>query len=250
MALETTYETVTTVVTFLEDIDVEFISQVPKGANWTPIHHIDKTATPEDGMPGQIIESIILPDTQEWEELIANPEFAWLADMTVSKTVKYGGCTKYAQLDKDVFTPDSLSADKLGDTGGLVVWGDVKPEHKTVVAKAVVWAGKQPVAKASPLQQIIPDGYGPTVGNLISEELWRFQDIMWGALNQNAANPAKRTQIVMGALSNFWDFMQGILPTIGTQTVAKVEKSVESAGVDEPAFLDIEPDAHVIELDE
>jgi hypothetical protein len=69
------------------------------------------------------------------------------------------------------------------------------------------------------LNTIIPDGGGPTVGTLISDELGRFDTLMWAVLNQQGADPKKRTAMILNAFSNFRAFMGKVLPSIGTQKI-------------------------------
>lgn len=199
MALQTVETTEKYVkVNKLTELDVEFISLVPKGANRIPFQIVKS----EDGtnMAGQVIQSFIMPNTAEFDELKKQPGNEWMAEIELGKCEKseFQNYRRFTLVNKSEFDEGSLDATPVGD--GWVVTGQLKDAKK--------------LEKASIPMITVPASYQTSAGDLIQTQLWHFTDIMWASLYQAAADPKKRKTNIMNALSNFWDFLSAILDEI------------------------------------
>ena len=164
-------------VTFLRDVDVCMISPVRQAANWTPFESVTQyppgmapqfvtksdlhkndnsqqnTDNPwEDLMPGQIIQSVIMPDSEEFNELIKQDQYKWLAPGRIFKTDKSDTMTTHIFIEKDHFVPGSFDARSVGN--GLALFGELasgKTEilkgdgdnRRSVIAVPVSWTNKE-----------------------------------------------------------------------------------------------------------
>lgn len=217
MTLQTTAEMRLKRIPFMENMDVKHVSIVDHGANWTPFELIEQKVQKSDQggpMPGQFIQAILTPDSKELEELVADPRYSWLRDMVVNSKRDYGSLRKYQQASRDVF--DSIALAPIGDSGAYALIGKSencdKPELQNM-AKAPA----DLIAAAQASQEEI-------IARLIDEELYRFSSILWSTLMQDAQTPAKRKQIIMGALSGFWDFLNSILDAMGPAAIKRQKR--------------------------
>lgn len=118
------------IVTFLSDVDVDFVSLVDHGANWTPFTSIKHDAAGAYLMPGQIIQAIIMPleaDIFELERLYGEE---WFSRVNTDKRETYADKVRYVQRDESDFEEFERDAafilKDIGDTGGHFVVGALK----------------------------------------------------------------------------------------------------------------------------
>jgi hypothetical protein len=213
----------------LEDPTAEWVSFVDHGANWDPLRMIiqrndaGRTEGPvivDKGgakMPGAVIQSLLLPGSQELEELAANPEFAWLRDLVATTKRANLAHNRYVFADRSKFEQGSFRAVALGTSGALLTVGDLTEESK----------GQGTAAKAAPADLVaaMADSQEDIIARLIGDETWRWEDILFNSLRQVSADPKKRKQTIMNALSAYWDFLNNILD-VAPQTQMKLERPV------------------------
>ena len=214
----------------LEDPTAEWVSFVDHGANWDPLRMIlqrnDASSNAEGPvivhrggakMPGAVIQSLLLPGSQELEELAANPEFAWLRDLVATTKRANLAHNRYVFADRTKFEQGSFRAVALGTSGALLTVGELTEEAK----------GQGVEAKAAPADLVaaMADSQEDIIARLIGDETWRFEDILFNSLRQISADPKKRKQTIMNALSAYWDFLNNILD-VAPQTQMKLERPV------------------------
>ncbi len=122
------------VVTFLSDVDVDFVSLVDHGANWTPFTSIKHDATGVSLMPGQIIQAIIMPlevDIIELERLYGEE---WFGQVDIAKKEEFEATVRYVQRDDADFEEFEREAafvlKDIADTGGHFVVGTLKADKR------------------------------------------------------------------------------------------------------------------------
>lgn len=208
----------------LEEPIADWLSIVNHGSNWTPFQMVvqksDGTIGKEQGgeMPGAVIQSILLPGSKELDELAADPRYAWLRDMVAQVKKDNLAHTRFTFVDRKKFDLSSFRSAPLGDSGALVTLGELSDEAKqdeTVVTTVT----KAPADLVAAMQESQED----IIARLISDELWRFEDILFAAMRQTAAEPKKRKTTVMNALSALWDFLNNILD-VAPATQMKIER--------------------------
>lgn len=213
-------------VTMLEDVTAEWVSFVDHGANWEPLRLImqKRQGGPAtvpvvidrgDDMPGAMIQSILLPGSQELEELAANPQYAWLRDLVATTKKANLAHNRYVFAERTKFDQGSFRAVALGDTGAILTVGDLNEEAKA--------QGYQAKAAPADLVAAMADSQEDIIARLIGDETWRFEDILFASLRQNSATPKARKQTIMNALSAYWDFLNNILD-VTPQTQIKIER--------------------------
>jgi hypothetical protein len=224
-------------VRLMSDADVDLVSIVRRSANWTPFVVVKGDKTDQTNadthtidthkqniiqeatqVPGEIIQSVFLPNTEKWDEFASNDGTEWARNVEVKAKSESTAWTKYTLVPADRFMPGSLRLCSLGrhmGTCGKLSEG-VTVEKAGVLSAAVNGSGPDAIDQ--------PQFPSDTVASVIREEIDAFQTILWSALSQNTSKPQQRKQTVMNSLGAFWDFLSSLMDTIGpsdTVTVAK-----------------------------
>ena len=218
-ATETRYE----VANRLSDIDIKFISIVPHAAVREPFVLVKGTdatgniTTGDNDMAGPIVQSFVLPNTTEFEQLKAQPGMEWLAEIDFSKAVKkeYANFTRYTVLDKSAFKAESFDTRPVGE--GWAVVGELEKEIEMgALQKGVAIMVPDPYYSGNEPQI--------SIGDLIRRETWAFTDSMDASFRQSFADPKKRKASVMNNLSNYWDALSTLLDS-APAGIVKYEKT-------------------------
>ena len=217
-ATETRYE----VANRLSDIDIKFISIVPHAAVREPfvlVKGVDAMGniTGDNDMAGPIVQSFVLTNTTEFEQLKAQPGMEWLAEIDFSKAVKkeYANFTRYTVLDKSAFKAESFDTRPVGE--GWAVVGELEKEIEMgALQKGVAIMVPDPYYSGNEPQI--------SIGDLIRRETWAFTDSMDASFRQSFADPKKRKASVMNNLSNYWDALSTLLDS-APAGIVKCEKT-------------------------
>lgn len=127
MSVKITAQPKRDVVTFLSDVDVGFVSLVKHGANWTPW-----TTIKNDGkvnMPGQVIQSILLPIDRDISTLKEQFGDEWFGRVKSDQPKQFKALKRYTQLSEELFQEHARGAAfRLTDIpgGGFFVSGSLK----------------------------------------------------------------------------------------------------------------------------
>ncbi len=117
-------------VTFLSDVDVDFVSLVDHGANWTPFTLIKHHAVGVSIMPGQVIQAIIMPLERDIAELQRLYGQEWFNRVDTAKREDCTDEVRYVQREESDFEEFDRDAafilHDIGDTGGRFVVGTLK----------------------------------------------------------------------------------------------------------------------------
>lgn len=229
-------------VNLLTDVDVQFVSLVSRGANWTPFKVLKSDKTPDSGpdsgeietddntlksesaerdeepsMVGQTIQSIILPNSEPWDHVKTDPQLCWIDGVNVVEKREYNAHVQHVSLPESAFVDGSFRSYQIGH-GGLLVAGTLVSTDHVEKAGITDW----PIPAESPGNDFSePVQPVTTVGDMIIHEMDAFNSVMWAALRQTNNKPSARKQIVMNALGAFWDFLNGILDVAGADAITK-----------------------------
>ena len=221
-------------VTFLTDVDVEFVSLVRHGANQMHFRVI-KSETKEKGGDRlrTVIQSIILPRNTTLDAMADTDGLSWLVEAKSDELEEFDDYTKLIQIPVEKFDSDSLNLVKLHDNGTFAVVG--KLESDDGLEDALVLGSREmksmiPLPQ-SPMDATVAEGppvpaYLVTFRQMFEKELMSFIDVVNGTLSQSNSDPGLRKKTVLGSLDAFKAFM-----AVGLDALAgAVEGKCDSGG--------------------
>lgn len=209
-------------VSFITKARAKFITLADKVANASPF-----AVKSEDGMAGQYIQAIILPNGQKIEDLeqIYDPEL--LKTLKWDRAEKGETLTKYIQVEEDAFDPESLTTVPIGETGQMIV-GELTQAAKADLVEYGPGSGRGAVtpvpgqntwgktgywersADGNIPRYAVPETFSDTVQQKISA--------MTGAIRgavELESDPKKRKTQCVNAVKAFQDWLAGALETMG-----------------------------------
>lgn len=221
-------------IKFMTNLDVDFVSFVPHGANKEPFR-VFKTA--KGGVMNNVaVQSLILSDNADLASLSAKSNLGWLSEITTDTVVKNDAYSKIVQVDLEQFDKDSLQLLKLDDSGAWAIVGALK-QNATPGEKAVTISEKQvkdlkEQSKKSFFQQPVTDPeltqnwYVPSVtaGDLFIEELWNMEDVLFSILRQEGLDSKKRKRAILDSIDAFKGFLSMLLDSVGESDI-KINKT-------------------------
>lgn len=116
------------VVTFLSGVDVEFVSLVRHGANWTPFTAI-KTDSGDSCMAGQVVQSILVPVGMDLAVLEDVYGSEWFSQVKTNDTQLLDALVRFVQRTADDFEPPAFHLVDAAQTGALFVCGLLKADR-------------------------------------------------------------------------------------------------------------------------
>jgi rubrerythrin/uncharacterized protein YoxC len=214
-------------VTFLTNVDVEYVSLVRHGANRTPFKILksDKGGSTME----KVVIAVLIPKSISDEDAKAH-----LEGYRTDEVKEYDTYKSYIQVDQESIDLESAEIIQLNDEARVlgVVAFLAKSEEKDPEN-----AGKDPnkdpdAAKAD--EKIEPkviekEALDYATLDDVYMELYAMADIVGGALRQSTMNSSDRKKIVSTAISNFATFADMVLSNTKAEKVVKVE--------DHPALL-------------
>ena len=214
-------------VTFLTNVDVEFVSLVRHGANRTPFKILksDKGGSTME----KVVIAVLIPKSISDEDAKAH-----LEGYRTDEVKEYDTYKSYIQVDQESIDLESAEIIQLNDEARVlgVVAFLANPEEKDAEN-----AGKDPdkdsdAAKAD--EDIEPkviekEALDYATLDDVYMELYAMADIVGGALRQSTMDANDRKKIVSTAISNFATFADMVLSNTKADKVVKVE--------DHPALL-------------
>lgn len=111
--MDTTTEMVTTEVEYMQDVDVQWISLVDRGANRTPFKIVKNLDAKEDSMD-DVIQSVITPISKNFDEYKESNE--WSRDFKVLRSESHGDYNKYVGFPLEELEASSVKIIKLSET--------------------------------------------------------------------------------------------------------------------------------------
>jgi hypothetical protein len=228
MPLKVIEETTEKKVSFLEDMDVEFVSLVRHGANQMPFRIIkeEKGGGVENMM---IVQRILVAKHVDLADLTKLEGAEWLADAHLEKAADKGSYRLAEQADLDLFDPKSLKMVKVHADGVWALVGTVKEgtDTKNLLSlgaeqtKAAKEMAVPPMDAAIPMPAAMQTAV--SFRELFFRELDSMLDVVIGTLNQSAGEVSKRKAVVLSAVDSFRSFLTIGLDALGGES-AKIEK--------------------------
>jgi hypothetical protein len=230
--LTTTYTNKSIDVVFLTDPEASHVSLVPKGANWKPFSVVKEET---DKMPGQIIQSLLLPKGVTIEDMLDDKEYDFLRELKAFKFAKsavkkHPNYNYYEILSEDKFV--SIDGKPLSN-GGIVTFGTLTEEFKPKKKDALIEINidtdsdedeEQEAGEMAAQDMDMPMDEsddedeccnGPAA-TIILAEIEVFEAIITAACQQNMVSPQKRKDIIMTSLKSFTAFISDTLDTFDT----------------------------------
>jgi hypothetical protein len=115
------------VVTFLSGVDVEFVSLVKHGANWTPFTAI-KTDAGDRCMAGQVVQSILVPVGMDLSVLKDVYGSEWFSQVKTHDAQSLDALVRFVQRSEDDFEAPAFHLVDAAQTGALFVCGLLKAD--------------------------------------------------------------------------------------------------------------------------
>lgn len=225
-------------VTFLTDVDVEFVSLVRHGANQMPFRVVkseDAVMKGGDTTLRTVIQSIILPKSATLSSVAEQEELQWMVEAKDDQVQEFDDYQKLIQIPVEKFEQESLALVKLHDNGTYAVVGKLESEEDLDDALVL---GSREMKSMIPLPAHLADGplttglqvpaYLSTFRQMFEKEL---MDLL-NSINHENADPVARKQSVMGALDAFKTFM-----SVGLDAIAGTDAAGKSTGDTEGLML-------------
>jgi hypothetical protein len=233
-------ETVEKDVTFLEDVDVQFVSLVRHGANQMPFRILKSEKEGGDGNEmNLIVQSILVPKHLELDELVGKEDLSWLAEANVSKGTDHDEYRTFDQAEVSRFDEATLKMVKVHNSGVWALVGSLKEGEE--IEQAITLGQKEvDAAKEIPLSPMESPVDGPAVNqakavsfrDMFYKELDNMLSVVTGVLNQSTGEMGKRKKSVLSALDAFRSFvvigldsLQGEAAKIDTRDVTEEARS-------------------------
>jgi|GEM_PF-4194833 len=217
-------------VTLLQDVDPEFVSLVRHGANRMPFRVVKKEKEGGERM-GLYIQSLLLSKGTKFDKITEIPELAYLSEAKTDQVQRFEGYDKYTQLDESKFVPETFKLVKVAEDAWALA-GDlaagITPEDALMVSEET--ARKAAELPVPPMDTVIGDTAEArrasvimSFGEHLHKEVDSMLSIVFGALKQAAADPARRKKVVLGAVDAFRNFLSVGLDVVG-EAAAKIER--------------------------
>lgn len=123
-------------VTLLSNVDVGFVSLVRHGANWTPFTAI-KTGGGDNGMAGQVIQSILVPADTQVSILKEVYGQEWLDRVKTESSETFDQFVRLIQRGEEDFDGSAFHLVDAANTGAFFLCGTLKAEKAEETALAV-----------------------------------------------------------------------------------------------------------------
>lgn len=212
MSIKITAKPKKDVITLLSDVDVGFVSLVKHGANWTPWAAIKNEG---NTMPGQAIQSILMPIDKDISALKEQFGDQWFALVKSDDTVKFKEWKRYVQIPEDAFQEHSRGAAfKVTDIpgGGMFVCGTLKAAKADALTLPDVMPMDTPVATVDMGQLQV------TFRDVFFDKVDSYVDVVRGIMSLNG-DAKTRIRTHTDAWKAVDDFVRTMLAQIGDQAV-------------------------------
>jgi len=223
-------ETKETDVTFLENVEVDFVSLVRHGANQAPFRVIKEDKG--GGKMSMVVQSILLPKTATLTGLAAEKGLEWLTEAKETEKEEFDEYDKYVQVEAEKFD-GGLQLTKIHSAGAFALVGKLKNVDEEKSALTLGSASEKEIDLAvSPMETAVATQTGPsyviTFRDMFEKELSSFLDVVRGAMSQSSADAKKRKTAVLGALESFKNFL-----AVGLDAISGGGKKKEDASTAE-----------------
>ena len=206
-------EEVETEVQYMNDVDVQWISLVNKGANRTPF----KIIKTEDAME-EVIQSIITPLAKDFDKYKELHE--WSKEFKILKTENHGEYSKFISIPIDELEPASVKLVRLSEDEHVfaMVGVPLKMEGSNIVYKSIIM--DRPVKLDDRGITTFRDTFYSEINNLMS--------IVNGTMELNEMDNKKKRDIIGKSLDAFKSFISAGLDISADNIIfAKQEQKSE-----------------------
>lgn len=231
MAIKMIKEEIEKEVSFLTEVDVNFVSLVKHGANKQPFRIVKSER--KEGMEkvSMIIQSILLPKGLSLASLSSEKDLRWLVDAKETEVLELDDYRKLVQMPAEKFEKDSLSLLKLGKTGAFAMIGKLQDRS---MEKEALSIGKKQTEKlmempqapmSQPVAQEERQPLQVSFGDMFYSEMDNMVNVIRGTLSQTGVDEKKRKGVILGAVDAFKTFLSMGLDSIGEKStsIAKVD---------------------------
>ncbi len=221
-----------TTVTFLSDVDVQWISLAKRGANWTPFAM--KSDPIGGNMAGQVIHAILVPKGvclsafkglfgKDFDEVIDKLDGTDGEECTIDE---FGDAIKYTPVAKNEFIEDSLQTVRMahggnGDAAIYVVAGALRGEKAgsaidttQSAVRAEIYDETDPVP--APTDEATR---GPSFLQQFEDKLQSFVDVTLDTLGASNVDPKRRRRAIMRSVNGFSAWLSSELSVLGPGAV-------------------------------
>lgn len=230
-------------VTFLTNVNVEYVSLVNYAANRTPFKILKSDKGGSD--MSKVITAVLIP-----KALSAEDATAQLKGYRDDEVKEFDTYKSYIQVDQDTVDPDSIEVVFLDSTKGVLgIVASMKDEKKDEPAPAAADAPKEEPAAATaaeknddpkPADPPAPEAKTPAepvvepaklekealdyaTMDSIYTEMWAMADLMSGAMRQAEMTQKDRVKIIMTAVDNFRTFVEMVFSSGAKMEAVKAE---------------------------
>jgi uncharacterized protein YoxC len=217
-------------VTFLTDVNVEYVSLVRHGANRTPFRILknDKGGSTME----KVVTAVLIPKSLS-EEAAAGHLNGYRSD----EVKEYDTYKSFIQVDQETIDPDTAEVvfiDKKAGVLGVVASLVTEKEEGGDTLKAKEVEGKEATedlngeevadakSEADPVV-IEKDALDYATMDELYMELYAMADIVGGSLRQSQIDPNSRKTTVLSAIDNFRTFASMVLDNAKSDDAVKAE---------------------------
>lgn len=216
-------------VTFMGDVDVEFVSLVGHAANRQPFKVIKGEVKGEHDMSKKAIYSVLVSKDTTEEKL---QEIVEAHGLSTEEKLEIEGYDVYKQISDEEIDFDSRKMTAL-DEGAYAIVADLKEESE-----------KEGLEK---------EEFEWETMDKVADSLFSMMDIVLGTLRQPEADGQSRKEMIQSAISNFTNYVTAVLDTAKAEDVlenievkseiikeamAPKEETPPEEKVDVPALID------------
>lgn len=226
-------------IKFMTDLDVDFVSLVPHGANKEPFRIIKSVKG--GNMDNYVVQSLIFAEGADIGELAQKSDLGWVSELPTENVEKNDSYSKIVHIDASQFDTDTLQLLKIDDIGVWAIVGKLHQESDQVDG-AIVISEKQvkdiktrdtknffqtPVTD----ENLLSGWYIPSVtaGDLLYEEMWNMQDVLYSVLRQEGLDAKTRKKAVLASIDAFRGFVSMLLDS-AESSVIKINKNHKDKG--------------------
>lgn len=223
-------------VTFLTDVNVEYVSLVRHGANRTPFRILknDKGGSTME----KVVTAVLIPKSLS-EEAAAGHLDGYRTD----EMKEYDTYKSFIQVDQESIDPETAEVifiDKKAGVMGVVASlvtdkdeGESTQDPKEVEGKdqteEAAEKGDEEVKSETDPKVVEKESLDYATMDELYMELYAMADIVGGALRQSQVEPMSRKNTVLSAIDNFRTFASMVLDNAKSDDVAKAENHPELA---------------------
>jgi len=233
-------------IKFMTNLEVDFVSLVPHGANKEPFRVIKSVKG--GNMENYVVQSLIFADGADVEGIAQKSDLGWLSELSMENVEKNAAYSRIVQIDASQFDHDTLQLLKLDESGVWTVVGKLaenseKADDAIVVSEKQVKEIKSRDEKnffKTPVtdERLLEGWYIPTLtaGELFQEELFKMEDVLFSVLRQEGMDNKKKKATITASIDAFKGFVSMLMDSTPESAIKVVKKTSDRGGEDMDLF--------------